>query len=267
MSGLKGRAVLVVGASSGMGRATAIALSRGGADVAFAARRRSELDAAVREAGGGLAVPIDVTDPSDIARAVDETVSHFGRLDGILYTAGMSPLAQLRDLTPAQWQQIYAVNTFGPNLVIAAARPHLADDAVVGVVSSDSAAQPRHSLVAYASSKVAMEATLEGWRTEETGGKRFVTISIGPTQPTSFADSYEPEAMMALIPHWQRQGFRTGMLAAEEMGLHLAQTYDMLFSHPGYGVEHLLLRAPEPSIIDTTFGIAEAMSDRHSGEV
>ena len=238
--------MLVVGASSGLGRATAIALHRQGAHVVFAARRRAALEEATAEAGGGHVVELDVLDVADIQRAVAETVDHLGGLDGIVYTSGMSPMAPMADTTPDEWQSVFGVNTFGPNLLISAALPHLSEDAVVAAVSSDSSAQPRHSLVPYAASKRALEATMEGWRTELLGNRRFVTVILGPTMPTEFANSFDPEAFGVAIPHWQRQGFRTGIMEADDVARGLVACFAALFAAPGFGMESLLLRSPEP---------------------
>lgn len=255
MGALAGRRLLVVGASSGMGRASALAFARAGASVAFAARRQERLDEAVAEAGSGTAVTIDVFDAADITRAVDEAADRLGGLDGVLYTAGMSPLSRLRDLTAEQWQRIFAVNTFGPNLVTAAALPHLSADSVVAFVSSDSVEEPRHSLGAYAAAKAALESSLRCWRTEEIGGRRFLKVVIGPTWPTEFGDQFQPEVMAALIPHWQRQGFRTGLMAADDVAAQIAATYETLFASPTFGVETLFLRAPEPDAPIEDFGL------------
>lgn len=239
-----------------------MAFARSGASVAFAARRRERLDEAVAEAGSGIAVTIDVLDPADVPRAVDEAAERLGGLDGVLYTAGMSPLARLRDLTADQWHRIFAVNTFGPNLVIAAALRHLSADSVVACVSSDSVEEPRHSLGAYAAAKAALESTLRCWRTEEVGGRRFMKIVIGPTWPTEFGDQFLPEHMAALIPHWQRQGFRTAMMAADDVAVQIASTYEALFASAGMGVETLFLRAPEPEAAVEDFGLSMTEAER-----
>ena len=254
---LKGRRILVVGASSGTGRASAISFVKHGASVVFAARRKDLLDGAVAEAGGGDAVTIDVLNPDSIQSAVADAAAKLGGgIDAVLYTAGMSPIRRLSKLTAADWNTVFGVNTFGPSLVTAAALPFMSADAIIGVMSSDSAHQPRHSLVAYASAKAAMEAAMEGWRTEEVGGKRFVTIVIGPTGPTGFADDFAPEDFMELIPHWQRQGFRTGIMAADDVAESLASTFASMFHSPSLGVETLFLRAPEPAAPTSDFGAA-----------
>ncbi|MEZ5164971.1 MAG: SDR family oxidoreductase [Acidimicrobiales bacterium] len=236
-----------MGASSGSGRATAIALVRAGADVVFAARRTEALEDAVAEAGGGHVTRLDVTDGASIRDGVANAIDTLGGIDGLIYTAGMSPMAPLRAVTAAQWQALLTVNLVGPNLVIAEALPHLSDDAVVAVFSSDSAENPRHSLVPYAASKIALEATMKGWRAETLGGRRFVSIVLGPTYPTGFADDFDQEAFGEAIPHWQRQGVRTGILHADSVADHLVAAFDSFFTHPTFGVETMLLRAPEPA--------------------
>ena len=244
---LSGRRLLVVGASSGSGHATAIALVRSGAEVVFAARRTDKLQAAVKEAGAGHVVTIDVLDGESVSRGVSEAAELLGgTLDGIVYTSGMSPLRPLADLSVADWQQVFGVNAIGPNLVIAAALPYLADDAVVTVFSSDSSLQPRHSLVAYAAAKRALEATLEGWRTELLGGRRFVAVLLGPTMPTEFGDTFDAETMGATFVHWQRQGFRTGLMNADDVANGLTSCLAAMFAAADFGIETMLLRAPEP---------------------
>ena len=244
---LSGRRLLVVGASSGSGRATAIALVRSGADVVFAARRADKLSAAVKEAGAGHVVTMDVLNGESVSRGVNEAAELLGgTLDGIVYTSGMSPLRPLADLSVADWQQVFGVNAIGPNLVIAAALPYLADDAVVTVFSSDSSLQPRHSLVAYAAAKRALEATLEGWRTELLGGRRFVAVLLGPTMPTEFGDTFDAETMGATFVHWQRQGFRTGLMNADDVANGLTSCLAAMFAAADFGIETMLLRAPEP---------------------
>lgn len=247
MAGLDGKRVLVVGASSGVGRECALAMVRHGARVVFTARRVDRLAEAVDEAGSGHAVAMDVTDPDSIGRGVAAAIDHLGGFDIVLYVAGASPLASLRKVTASQLEDVFAVNTFGPIHVFAACLDHAAPDAILAAVSSDSSHQPRHSLVPYAASKAALEATMEGWRTEELGGRRFITVLIGPTFPTEFANGFSQDGFMEAIPHWTRQGFRTGIQAASDVGDLLASSFATLLGAPTLGLETLLLRAPEPA--------------------
>ncbi|MDE0699456.1 MAG: SDR family oxidoreductase [Acidimicrobiaceae bacterium] len=243
---LAGRRILAVGASSGSGRATALALVGAGAEVVFAARRIDKLQAAVDEAGAGHVVAIDVLDSGSVSRGVNKAAELLGgTIDGIVYSSGMSPLRPMAELTHEDWQQIFGVNAIGPNLVITSALPYLSDDAVVAVFSSDSSLQPRHSLTAYAAAKRALEAALEGWRTELLGGTRFLAVLLGPTMPTEFGDDYDPETVGATFVHWQRQGMRTALMHADDVANGLASCLGAMFAAPEFGMETILLRAPE----------------------
>ena len=89
---LQGRVALVTGASSRLGRATAIALAAAGADVGLAARSAEELEGAGKEAsttgGRTLALPLDLAQEDDAIRAVGQTVETFGRIDVLINAAG-----------------------------------------------------------------------------------------------------------------------------------------------------------------------------------
>jgi len=97
--GLKGRTAIVCGASSGLGLATAEALAAEGANVTMLARRRELLE---READriGALAVRGDVTNPRDLAAAVDRTVEAFGGLDILVWNSGGPPPGPGTSVTP-----------------------------------------------------------------------------------------------------------------------------------------------------------------------
>ena len=251
---LDGRRMLVIGASSGVGRSAALAMAERGAEVVFAARRTDLLEEATREAGSGHIFEIDVRDVASIETGIAKTVERLGEIDALLYTPGVSVISPLRDMTADAWNDILAVNLVGPNLVLSTALSHLSEHAVAAVVSSDSSSAPRHSLVPYGCSKAALEAAMNGWRTEETGGRRFVTIVLGPTHPSEFGSAFDPEEFALLFPHWQRQGFRTGSLATPEVGAYLAENLGFMLDHPGFNTETMLLRAPEPDEAVTDYG-------------
>src|SRR5262245_57661999 len=94
MHALAGKVALITGASSGIGRATALRLARLGARVALAARTAAALDEVAAQARAqkaeALAIATDVTDPEQCRRAVAATVERFGRLDLLVCSAGVS---------------------------------------------------------------------------------------------------------------------------------------------------------------------------------
>jgi NADP-dependent 3-hydroxy acid dehydrogenase YdfG len=114
---LAGRVVAVTGASSGIGKATALACAQSGAVVALAARRSDRIEALAAEivAAGGQAVAVetDVTDESQARRFVDRTVDAFGRLDALVNSAGIMTLGQADGANTDDWRRTIAVNVFG----------------------------------------------------------------------------------------------------------------------------------------------------------
>lgn len=115
---LSGKVALVTGASSGIGRETAILLAKAGAKVAIASRRaklNDEVVAAIKAAGSeGLAITADMSKEADIKRMVAETVKKFGRLDIAFNNAGIEEsLAPLAEKTAELYTQVFDVNVKG----------------------------------------------------------------------------------------------------------------------------------------------------------
>ena len=111
------RVIAITGASSGIGRATALRLARDGASVAICARRRDRLDVVAGEivAAGGtsLAVTADVTKPEDMQAFVTATVERFGRLDVMICNAGYGLYGEIDRVSAEQMRALMDVNFFG----------------------------------------------------------------------------------------------------------------------------------------------------------
>lgn len=120
-------AIAITGASSGIGRATALRLARDGAMVAICARRRDRLDAVADEvarAGGQpLAVTADVTNADDMQTFVDTAVAAFGRLDVMMCNAGYGLYGEIDRVTPDQMRAVMDVNYLGTFNAARAALP------------------------------------------------------------------------------------------------------------------------------------------------
>src|SRR5262249_34835882 len=104
--GLKGRAALVCGASSGLGLARAEALAEEGANVVLFARRADQLEEHAARLGG-VAVTGDVNDDGDLARAVTTVVERFGGLDVLVWNGGGPPPGTARDADEASLESAY----------------------------------------------------------------------------------------------------------------------------------------------------------------
>ncbi|MCA9100617.1 MAG: SDR family oxidoreductase [Planctomycetales bacterium] len=123
---IKGKVVVITGASSGLGEATAKLLSASGATVVLAARRADRIKALANQIGdNALAVATDVTDRRQVKQLVDKAVETFGRIDVMLNNAGLMPLAPLEQLKTDEWDQMIDVNFRGVLNGIAAALPYM----------------------------------------------------------------------------------------------------------------------------------------------
>lgn len=185
---LQGTAVLVTGASSGIGEATALLFAQHGASVAIAARRKDRLDELAKkiEGAGGKAQAIeaDVTRKDHAQKAVDETVAAFGRLDTLVNNAGVMLLGPIVGADPAEWDRMISLNVQGLMYCTNAALPHLLTAAeseprrVADIVNISSVAGrvARSGSGVYNASKFAVGAFSESLRYEIT--KRHVRVSL-----------------------------------------------------------------------------------------
>lgn len=187
LADLAGKAILVTGASSGIGAATALALGSAGARVALAARRGDLLESLAGEIRGGggeaLVIPTDVADESAVAAAVAATLKAFGRLDGAFNNAGqLGRVAPLSDIDAADFLQVMQSNVLGVFYALkhemAAMRAH--GGAIVNTASIVAHVGFPH-FAPYNASKHAVlgltrTAALEGWPQ----GIRVNAVSPGP---------------------------------------------------------------------------------------
>ena len=251
MGDLKGARVLVVGASAGIGRAVAQEATRQGASVVFSARRAGLLEAAVEEVGAGTAISADVRDPDSCAALIEQAVAELGAIDAIVYATASSPLHRLPDSTTGTWAEVIETNVVGAHEVIRAALPHLAADAVVAVMSSDSVGTPRPGLVPYASSKAALEELLRGWRNEQPQ-VRWTCITVGPTVPTEFGIKFDPELMMEVFADWTRLGMAdASLMATTDVADVIVGMLALLAANPTVNCDHVVLR-PAGGTADAT---------------
>jgi NAD(P)-dependent dehydrogenase (short-subunit alcohol dehydrogenase family) len=158
--GLDGKVVWITGASRGIGAAVAAQLGQSGARLVLQARTATDLElvrAKVEADGAEVAVVIgSVTDEDAVARAVDTAVSKWGRLDGLVNNAGISPVMRRSEaLDVADWRAICEVNLTGAFIASAAAARQMLPQGRGSIVSVSSVhghlAAPR--LAAYAASK------------------------------------------------------------------------------------------------------------------
>ena len=157
-STLTDEVVIVTGASSGIGAATARELGRRGATVVLAARRVEELDAqvrAIREAHGkAVAIPADVSDATQVAQLLDYTLTAFGRVDVLVNNAGAGWLKPFAFTSPEEMSALLNVNLLGAMIVTRAVLPGMLErrhGAIisVGSLSGRVAMEPLYSATKY----------------------------------------------------------------------------------------------------------------------
>jgi len=193
MQNLDGKVVLITGASSGIGEATARTLAEAGATVVLGARRTERLEKLVREieAAGGkaLAKALDVTDQAEVAAFAAEARSRFGRIDVIINNAGVMPLSPMAALKVDEWDRMVDVNIKGTLYGIAAVLPVMNEQGfghVINIASTGGHVVSPTAAV-YCATKFAVRAISEGLR-QENDKIRVTVISPGVTE-SELADS------------------------------------------------------------------------------
>lgn len=169
---IEGKVVVITGASSGLGEATARLLSAQGATVVLGARRVDRLQSLADELNGSggkaLAITTDVTDYEQVKKLVDAAVQTYGRVDVIINNAGLMPSSPLERLKIDDWNRMIDVNIKGVLYGIAAALPYMREQKAGHIINVSSVAghKVRAGAAVYAATKHAVRALSEGLRQE-----------------------------------------------------------------------------------------------------
>lgn len=168
MSSFTGKVVLVTGASSGIGKATAIEFARQGATVGLMARRGDELEKVAAEMGGkGIVLPADVTDEAAVNARVEELVSKAGGIDILIAAAGISLRAPFETTTTETIRRVLDVNFMGCVLPTRAVLPHIkARKGSLIAISSLSGRKGTPEYAVYGATKFALQGLYDGLRIE-----------------------------------------------------------------------------------------------------
>jgi len=213
--------ILIAGASSGIGEATARLLARQGAHVVLGARRIDRMQKLVSDihAEGGRADchALDVTRRQDVQSFVDDAVDAHGRVDVIINNAGVMPLSPLASLKVDEWDRMIDVNIRGVLHGIAAVLPRMQAQGhgqVINVASIGAHAVSPTAAV-YCATKYAVWAISEGLR-QESPFIRVTTISPGVTT-SELAESISDEQGRQEMKH-----FRATAIPAEAVARAIA---------------------------------------------
>ncbi len=208
---LAGTVVLITGASSGIGRATALTLAASGPRLALVARRRDRLQQLADELGPlgceALVIEADITDRESALAAVATTVRELGRLDVLVNNAGVMLNGPVLDAPLEEWERMVALNVSALLYVTHAALPHLVSAAdseprrVADIVNVSSIAgrKPNAGSAVYNLTKAGLGAMAEAMRQELAGRRvRVSLVEPGATETELFTHNrQEIQDMMA----------------------------------------------------------------------
>lgn len=218
MSEINGKVVLITGASSGIGEATAKLLASRGAHVVIGARRVERLEALaslIEAEGGSVAYQqLDVTNIGQMQAIIHLAQSRFGRVDVVVNNAGVMPLSPLAALKVDEWNRMIDVNIRGVLHGIAAGLPVMKEQQsghIINVASIGAYAVSPTAAV-YCATKYAVRAITEGLRQEVGSSIRVTLVSPGVTE-SELAESISDDEAREMMKTYRRDALPANAIA------------------------------------------------------
>lgn len=195
---IKDKVVVITGASSGIGRATAEKLAQSGAKVVIGARRVDRLRKIADQFPNGnvLFQETDVTDRSSVTSLVKLAIDNFQRVDVLYNNAGLMPISKLAELKVDEWERMIDVNIKGVLYGIAAVLPTMIKQKSGQIITTDSVAGHvvHPGTAVYAGTKYAIQAIMDGLRQEQVANHIKTTmISPGAVDTELFSTISDPK--------------------------------------------------------------------------
>ncbi|MGD9896792.1 MAG: SDR family oxidoreductase [Candidatus Methylacidiphilaceae bacterium] len=223
MKSLSRKTAIITGASSGIGRATALALAREGANVVTTARRFDRVEQLARqiadEGGSALALRCDVREPSEVENIVTVSRKRFGGVDILVANAGIMPLSFMRKLHVAEWMATVDVNLKGVLSSIAAVLPLFLEQKSGHIVTLSSVAGRKiiPGSAVYCATKYAVRALAEGLRMElsPSDNIRVTIIEPGAVTTELLTTITDAEALQGIEQIWK--GKESQLLQPEDI--------------------------------------------------
>ncbi len=251
--------VVIVGASSGIGRETALQFAKRNAKLVVSARSVTGLTSLVDEinqlGGEAIAIPADVSVFDQVQKIADKTIDYYGRLDTWVHAAGTSIIAPFEQVTPDEFRQVIDINLMGQVYGAMVALPHLRRGGG-GAMIHISSVEARRSLPlqsAYSASKHAIEGFLDSLRVELLHER--VPISITNIMPAVINTPFYNHALTKLgvqptgvPPYYQPQLVAKAILHAAEH-----PTRDFIVGDVGRFLD--LLQKLSPTLTDTLLSL------------
>lgn len=223
---IQDKVIIIMGASSGIGEATARVLAEKGAKLVLAARREDHLKKIKESLPDAHIVyrKADVSNYDDVQQVVDYAISEYGKLDVLFNNAGIMPTAPLVEAKRDEWKEMLDINIMGVLNGIAAALPYMVNQKSGHIISTDSVAghvvYPDSAV--YCGTKFAVRAIMEGLRQEQRDNNiKSTIISPGAVQTELYKTIRDQKAAVELHKAQQEWG-----LSAEDIAQAVAYVID-----------------------------------------
>lgn len=201
---IKNKVILITGASSGIGKATAELLASEGAKVALAARSEDKLKEIAKNMDDSYVVKVDMTKPESIMKMIDDTFDHYDRIDVLVNNAGQGMLGSVEKVRPEDYRAIVDLNIIGPLVAMQEVIPIMKEQGEGAIINISSALSKMAipNLGAYASTKYALNALSYTARAELlTDGIKVTALYPGLTETNFGKNSIKNTDEM-----WQQRG-------------------------------------------------------------
>lgn len=219
-NGIAGKVVVITGASSGLGEATARHLAALGARVVLGARRGDRLQALVadiRQAGGEAVHAVtDVTRKEDVQALVEAGRAAFGRIDVMVNNAGLMAIAPISQLRSDEWDRMIDINIKGVLYGIAAVLPLFEQQGGGHVINISSVAGIKVFApggTVYSGTKFAVRAISDGLRQELAGKVRVTSIEPGAVESELKFGSGDPASREEIVAYYQQEAIPADSVA------------------------------------------------------
>ena len=202
---LRGKVVMITGASQGLGRALALACAQEGTNLVLNSRNADSLDPVAQEAEGAgvevLAIPGDVSRSTHVEMLVSAAVERFGRIDVLVNNAGLlGPRVLIEEYPEDEWRKVLEANLTGPFLLARAVVPHMPEGGSIINVTSGVSIEGRPHWGAYSVSKFGVEGLTQILAAElEERGIRVNSVDPGGMRTEMRAAAYPDEDPMTKI--------------------------------------------------------------------